>query len=394
MGTLVGLGLVLLAATATPVTLSGDLPVLGPPVWVVGGQRLAFAAKVEGASRWYLVPVAGGAPVVQEPVPLYESVERVWWGPAGDRYAYTATEHGRHTMYVQALGAAEPQAFAVVGRVEPVGLGWAPVGGRVAFPVEIAPSAKGHYDLFACEADGAAGTRITSFTAPAGILWNSTGRTYAYCSYDIGRAMLMVCHHEQHQAFSLAEQLVPFAGSLSWSPDGKWLWFSATLDMSRDKRPDRPKPAPRLFRVRAEPRMPVTPIERPGYVGETRAVFSHDGQRVAWIAGPLSAPTRGQLYVGRADNPDAAERVLGGVGAVLSFIPLIILLFLFISLLEDSGYMSRAAFVMDKFLHIFGLHGQSFLPMMLGFGCSVPAIMASRTLKSPARGRASSRILV
>lgn len=77
-----------------------------------------------------------------------------------------------------------------------------------------------------------------------------------------------------------------------------------------------------------------------------------------------------------------ADGILGGVGSVFSFIPLVILLFLFISFLEDTGYMSRAAFVMDKFLHLFGLHGQSFLPMMLGFGCSVPAIMASRTLKS------------
>ena len=77
------------------------------------------------------------------------------------------------------------------------------------------------------------------------------------------------------------------------------------------------------------------------------------------------------------------DGILGGVGSVLSFVPLIIFLFLFISFLEDTGYMARAAFVMDKFLHLFGLHGQSFLPMMLGFGCSVPAILASRTLKSP-----------
>jgi len=76
------------------------------------------------------------------------------------------------------------------------------------------------------------------------------------------------------------------------------------------------------------------------------------------------------------------DGIIGGVGGVLSFIPLVIILFLFISFLEDTGYMARAAFVMDKFLHIFGLHGQSFLPMMLGFGCSVPAIMAARTLKS------------
>ena len=77
-----------------------------------------------------------------------------------------------------------------------------------------------------------------------------------------------------------------------------------------------------------------------------------------------------------------ADGILGGLGSVLSFIPLVIILFLFISFLEDTGYMSRAAFVMDKFLHLFGLHGQSFLPLMLGFGCSVPAIMAARTLKS------------
>jgi ferrous iron transport protein B len=77
------------------------------------------------------------------------------------------------------------------------------------------------------------------------------------------------------------------------------------------------------------------------------------------------------------------DGVVAGVGGVLSFVPLIVLLFMFISILEDTGYMARAAFIMDKFLHVFGLHGQSFLPMIIGFGCSVPAIMAARTLKSP-----------
>lgn len=76
------------------------------------------------------------------------------------------------------------------------------------------------------------------------------------------------------------------------------------------------------------------------------------------------------------------DGIIGGVGGVLSFVPLIIFLFFFLSLLEDVGYMSRAAFATDKFLHAFGLHGQSIFPMMLGFGCSVPAIMAARTLKS------------
>ncbi len=77
------------------------------------------------------------------------------------------------------------------------------------------------------------------------------------------------------------------------------------------------------------------------------------------------------------------DGIIGGVGGVLSFVPLIVLLFFFLSILEDVGYMSRAAFATDKLLHAFGLHGQSIFPMMLGFGCSVPAIMAARTLKNP-----------
>jgi ferrous iron transport protein B len=77
------------------------------------------------------------------------------------------------------------------------------------------------------------------------------------------------------------------------------------------------------------------------------------------------------------------DGIIAGVGGVFSFVPLIVILFFFLSILEDTGYMSRAAFLTDKFLHAFGLHGQSFMPLMLGFGCSVPAIMATRTLKSP-----------
>ncbi|MDR2194842.1 MAG: ferrous iron transport protein B [Treponema sp.] len=76
------------------------------------------------------------------------------------------------------------------------------------------------------------------------------------------------------------------------------------------------------------------------------------------------------------------DGIIGGVGGVLSFVPLIVLLFFFLSILEDVGYMARAAFATDKLLHVFGLHGQSVFSMLLGFGCSVPAIMASRTLKS------------
>lgn len=74
--------------------------------------------------------------------------------------------------------------------------------------------------------------------------------------------------------------------------------------------------------------------------------------------------------------------VIGGVGSVLVFLPNILLLYFFISLLEDSGYMARAAFIMDKLMHKMGLHGKSFIPMVMGFGCNVPAIMACRTIES------------
>ena len=77
------------------------------------------------------------------------------------------------------------------------------------------------------------------------------------------------------------------------------------------------------------------------------------------------------------------DGVIGGVGSVLVFLPNILLLYLFISLLEDSGYMARAAFIMDRLMHRIGLHGKSFIPMIMGFGCNVPAIMATRTIESP-----------
>jgi ferrous iron transport protein B len=70
------------------------------------------------------------------------------------------------------------------------------------------------------------------------------------------------------------------------------------------------------------------------------------------------------------------------VGGVLSFVPTILILFFFIALLEESGYMARAAFIMDRLMHKMGLHGKSFIPMLIGFGCSVPAIMATRSIES------------
>ncbi len=77
------------------------------------------------------------------------------------------------------------------------------------------------------------------------------------------------------------------------------------------------------------------------------------------------------------------DGVIGGVGGVIVFMPQIILLFFAISLLEGTGYMARAAFVMDRVMHKVGLHGKSFIPLLLGFGCSVPAIMGTRTLENP-----------
>lgn len=77
------------------------------------------------------------------------------------------------------------------------------------------------------------------------------------------------------------------------------------------------------------------------------------------------------------------EGIIGGVGGVIVFLPNILILFLFISFMEDSGYMARAAFIMDVAMHKIGLHGKSFIPLIMGFGCNVPAIMSTRTLENP-----------
>ncbi|MFI3240436.1 MAG: ferrous iron transport protein B, partial [Bacteroidales bacterium] len=76
------------------------------------------------------------------------------------------------------------------------------------------------------------------------------------------------------------------------------------------------------------------------------------------------------------------DGIIGGVGGVIVFLPNIVILYLFISVMEDSGYMARAAFIMDKLMHQMGLHGKSFIPLLMGFGCNVPAIMATRTIES------------
>ena len=98
---------------------------------------------------------------------------------------------------------------------------------------------------------------------------------------------------------------------------------------------------------------------------------------VAWIGEKLgqsmpAGPLRDMLIDG----------VIGGVGAVIIFLPQILILYLFISFMEDSGYMARAAFIMDRLMHKMGLHGKSFIPLIMGFGCNVPAVMATRTIES------------
>lgn len=76
------------------------------------------------------------------------------------------------------------------------------------------------------------------------------------------------------------------------------------------------------------------------------------------------------------------DGVIAGVGAVVSFLPQIMLLFTLLSILEDSGYMARAAFIMDKLLRMIGLSGKAFVPMLMGFGCTVPAVLGTRTLEN------------
>ncbi len=87
------------------------------------------------------------------------------------------------------------------------------------------------------------------------------------------------------------------------------------------------------------------------------------------------------LPEGSAIQSLVIDGIIGGVGAVLIFVPIIFLLFLAMAVLEDSGYMARAAFIMDKLMHKIGLHGRSFIPILLGFGCNLPAIMATRTIE-------------
>jgi len=115
-----------------------------------------------------------------------------------------------------------------------------------------------------------------------------------------------------------------------------------------------------------------------------QATFSLGEHPQAWIESGIGY--LGQ-WIGQVmqDGPLKAliiDGIIGGVGGVAVFLPNIVILFMFISFMEDTGYMSRAAFIMDKLMHKIGLHGKSFIPLIMGFGCNVPAIMATRTIEN------------
>ena len=115
-----------------------------------------------------------------------------------------------------------------------------------------------------------------------------------------------------------------------------------------------------------------------------QATFYLGNYPMEWLEAGVSALG---TWVGNV-LPDGSLRsllvdgVINGVGGVLVFLPNILILFFFIALMEDTGYMARAAFIMDRLMHRIGLHGKSFIPLLMGFGCNVPAVIATRTLES------------
>ena len=103
-------------------------------------------------------------------------------------------------------------------------------------------------------------------------------------------------------------------------------------------------------------------------------------QGIEWLVDQLGNLIRNNMAEGPLKDM-LVDGIIGGVGGVIVFWPNILILYFFISVMEDSGYMARAAFIMDKIMHRMGLHGKSFIPLIMGFGCNVPAIMASRTIE-------------
>lgn len=113
----------------------------------------------------------------------------------------------------------------------------------------------------------------------------------------------------------------------------------------------------------------------------TFAVGDYPMQWIDWFVGKFGDFVASFMADGWLKDL-VVDGIISGVGSVLVFLPNILILYFFISLMEDSGYMSRAAFIVDKLMHKIGLHGKSFIPMVMGFGCNVPAIMATRAIES------------
>jgi ferrous iron transport protein B len=131
-----------------------------------------------------------------------------------------------------------------------------------------------------------------------------------------------------------------------------------------------------------------------------KLTFDIAGPFTDWLDGVVAGPLMrwAAAVLAAISAPDwivslVTEGIIAGVGAVLVFLPPIFAMMFFITLLEGSGYMARAAFVMDRLMHAIGLHGKSFIPLLLGFGCNVPAIYATRTLENP-RDKALTALLI
>lgn len=113
----------------------------------------------------------------------------------------------------------------------------------------------------------------------------------------------------------------------------------------------------------------------------TFVIGDYPMQAIEWLVKSLGDLIQSHMSEGSLKDL-LINGIIGGVGGVIVFLPNILLLYFFISLMEDTGYMARAAFIMDKIMHKMGLHGKSFIPLIMGFGCNVPAIMASRTIEN------------
>lgn len=116
--------------------------------------------------------------------------------------------------------------------------------------------------------------------------------------------------------------------------------------------------------------------------------FQLGGPVQAWLEAGVVEPLRGWVSRSLAGAPPwvvglLADGVLGGAGIVVTFVPILVLFFAAMGLMEDTGYLVRAAYVVDRYMHGLGLHGKSFMPLCMGFGCNVPAVMGARTIESP-----------